>query len=388
MKRDLKEPRGYAKYTLLLCLAWFCAGSVIADDDDGRSLDFNGDFRYRIEQINTEGDGLAPYTRHRIRARFGFHAILAPEARFAFQLASGDDNPLSTNQTLGDGFSSKSIVLDLAYGEFEPLALHRRVTIVAGRSIVPFYRPGHTELLWDSDLRPEGITSFMNIVPNRLDLKLLSGWYLLQDRDGDDNSILLAAQIVSTVDSLPYLSRLTIGVGIFHFSELKDRPPLYDDNFSGNSFYSDTTYGGDPPEPHEIEDRLLYGYEEIEVFFDAEISWLNQPLLLMGDLVFNTSPKQDRTAGLAGFKWGIVDERGSWSLWYNYRYVEKDAVYGAFSDSNFRGGGTDGKGHEAGFSLGLIKDVKVGITYFNDLTGTSGGDRYQRWILDVSSVFE
>jgi hypothetical protein len=388
MKRDLKEPRGYAKHTLLLCLVLFYAGPVIADDDDGRSVDFNGDLRYRIEQIDTADDGLAPYTRHRIRARFGFHAILAPEARFAFQLASGSDSPVSANQTLGDAFSSKNIELDLAYGEFEPLALHRRVTIVAGKSILPFYRPGHTELLWDSDLRPEGITSFIDVVPNKLNLRLLSGWYILQDRDGDDNSTLMAAQVVSTMDSLFFETTVTIGAGFFHFSELKDRPPLYGDSFSGNSFYPDTTYAGDPPEPNEVVDLLRYDYQEIEFFIEAELSWLKQPLLLMGDLAFNTHPKRARTGGLAGFKWGLVDERGSWSLWYNYRYVEKDAVYGAFSDSNFRGGGTDGKGHEAGFSLGIIKDVKVGLTYFNDLTGTSGGDRYQRWILDVSSVFE
>jgi hypothetical protein len=104
--------------------------------------------------------------------------------------------------------------------------------------------------------------------------------------------------------------------------------------------------------------------------------------------VFNTDPDDNNTGWLLGLKWGQVSERSSWSVRYNYRRLEKDAVYGLFSDSNFRGGGTDGKGHELDLSVGLMKNVKVVLSYFNNRTGTRDGNQYQRWMLDVSSVFK
>jgi hypothetical protein len=42
-------------------------------------------------------------------------------------------------------------------------------------------------------------------------------------------------------------------------------------------------------------------------------------------------------------------KQGSWNFRYNYREIEADAVLGTFSDSDFIGGGTDGKGHELNF---------------------------------------
>jgi hypothetical protein len=44
--------------------------------------------------------------------------------------------------------------------------------------------------------------------------------------------------------------------------------------------------------------------------------------------------------------------------------VEKDAVIGTFTDSDFRGGGTDAKGHEIGGSYQLAKNSAINLTYF------------------------
>jgi hypothetical protein len=357
-------------------------------NDDTEQIRFNGDFRYRIELTNTDGDSLDARSRHRIRARFGFQANIAEEARFVFQLASGSDDLVSSNQTLSGAFSSKNIVLDLAYGEYEPIALDRRVTLIAGKSVLPFFRPGQTELLWDSDLRPEGISGFFDLVTGGADLRMLGGWYILQEREDSDNSNLLAGQLIATLDNLPFITTLSTGVGYFHFTELKHRTPLVPGDFAGNSFYPDTTDVVDPPGQPEIINRHLHEYREVELFFDAWLSGVNRPLLLMGDLVFNTDPDDNNTGWLVGLKWGQVSERSSWSVRYNYRRLEKDAVYGLFTDSNFRDGGTDGKGHELGLCVGIMKNVNVKLSYFNNHTSTDGGDQYQRWMFDVSSVFK
>ena len=38
-----------------------------------------------------------------------------------------------------------------------------------------------------------------------------------------------------------------------------------------------------------------------------------------------------------------------------YRYLERDAVLDAFTDSDFHLGGTDAKGYQLGFDLGLSR---------------------------------
>ena len=51
---------------------------------------------------------------------------------------------------------------------------------------------------------------------------------------------------------------------------------------------------------------------------------------------------------------------------YQYQDLEKDAILGLTSDSDFAGGGTDGKGHRLSGAYGLNKRWKVGFTWFID----------------------
>ena len=65
-----------------------------------------GDFRYRHEQI--DGDNVNQRDRHRVRARLGLKGKIADEWSFDLRLATGtDDSPISTNQDLDGGFTSK-----------------------------------------------------------------------------------------------------------------------------------------------------------------------------------------------------------------------------------------------------------------------------------------
>ena len=49
---------------------------------------------------------------------------------------------------------------------------------------------------------------------------------------------------------------------------------------------------------------------------------------------------------MAGATLGKAKDKGSWQFDYNYRDLEADAVVGAFSDSDFAGGGTGAEGHK------------------------------------------
>jgi len=67
-----------------------------------------------------------------------------------------------------------------------------------------------------------------------------------------------------------------------------------------------------------------------------------------------------KTAGWllrAGFGNAEVARLGDWQVFSAYRHVERDAVLDAFTDSDFRLGGTDAKGYTIGGSLGLGRDT-------------------------------
>ncbi len=69
-------------------------------------------------------------------------------------LASGGDDPVSSNQTLGGGGSTKDIRMDLAYFDWSGLKDTPSFTVV--NSATSSTEPARNALLWDSDWRPEG----------------------------------------------------------------------------------------------------------------------------------------------------------------------------------------------------------------------------------------
>jgi hypothetical protein len=118
-------------------------------------IKFKGDLRYRHELIDEEGKDQR--NRQRIRARIGLDARLTRNVSLGFQLASGSDDPISTNQTLDEGFSTKDIRLDMAY--FDLHTGDGSFKLLGGKIGTPFTIVGKNQLIWDSDLRPEGLAA-------------------------------------------------------------------------------------------------------------------------------------------------------------------------------------------------------------------------------------
>jgi hypothetical protein len=59
----------------------------------------------------------------------------------------------------------------------------------------------------------------------------------------------------------------------------------------------------------------------------------------------------------ADLGWPKVDKRGHWNVFSLYKYVERDAVLDAFTDSDFHLGGTNAKGWVVGGNYGLMNGV-------------------------------
>jgi hypothetical protein len=121
-------------------------------------LHWFGDFRYRYEYIDQREREVRH--RNRIRARLGLGVTVNDEWDLGFRLATGQGevsgDPVSTNQTLDEAFSRKPFWLDQAFLAYHPQWLER-LNLYAGKIENPFYRVGKNQMIWDSDLTPEGV---------------------------------------------------------------------------------------------------------------------------------------------------------------------------------------------------------------------------------------
>ncbi len=115
---------------------------------------FSGDLRLRAEPtFGGPTDRSQDRFRERIRLRFNAEAALNDQLNGGFSLASGDLNdPISTNQTLGQYTTRKPIAIDRAYATYNP-SWFRPLTLTGGKFAYPWF---NTELVWDKDLNPEG----------------------------------------------------------------------------------------------------------------------------------------------------------------------------------------------------------------------------------------
>jgi len=59
----------------------------------------------------------------------------------------------------------------------------------------------------------------------------------------------------------------------------------------------------------------------------------------------------------AGFGHPDVDQPWHWNVSFTYRYLESDAVLDAFTDSDFRLGGTNSKGFILGGGIGIARNT-------------------------------
>jgi len=115
---------------------------------------FSGDIRLRDEPFfGGPSNQSLDQNRERFRVRFNINAKLNDDFSGGFSLASGDINdPTTTNQTLANEFSRKTIAIDKAYVEYNPHEFHE-LTLIGGKFAYPWY---NTELTWDKDLNPDG----------------------------------------------------------------------------------------------------------------------------------------------------------------------------------------------------------------------------------------
>lgn len=356
----------------------------------------SGDLRLRFENIekpswNTGEDRVNDRERIRARARLGLDAKINDEVDARLRIATGDGDPVSTNQTLTDEFTKKPIWLDIAQISYRPVWAgsdkDRPLEIIGGKMEVPFHRPGKSELLWDGDLTPEGLAIKWNPKINDVDLMFTLGGFSTMERKADRDAALFGAQGAIKLNLLEKKAYILAGLGNYDFIHVEGRD-LFDFEGVGSS-YGNTANGA----------LYQYDYNELEFFAEAgyllEVLERRIPLVAFVDMVSNRAEDvdEDEKGWMVGGSIGRLKDPGDLALSYNYRVLEKNAVVGAFTDSDSWGGGTDGKGHKFSLEVQLMKNVSAGLAFFMDEANISDRDAedteqdYRRLQLDIGVRF-
>ena len=330
---------------------------------------FKGDVRFRQETIKIDGEpnnGGRDKDRQRIRARLGAYTEINPQVDTGIRIATGGGSDArSTNQDLDGYFAKKSIWLDLGYIDYHPDQI-KNLHIIGGKMLQPWVNMG--DVIWDSDINPEGLAVTYNYpLGGSAELFGSLGNYNLKDNvDGDGvqyrHDLRLTTGQLGTRFSLTDNLKMTLGGSVYAYQNDEDVTA------GGSSNPSILATNGNTPNG---EFRLYEGFGQVD------ISGLAVPLSLYGQYGKNNDAIDDAdTAYLLGAKSKVF----GFNLDYNYRDVEKNAVVGAFTDSDFGGGFTGSRGHKFKVGYDIDKNFSVGATYF--LTKT---DTYSRTRLNESA---
>lgn len=329
-------------------------------------LRWQGDFRYRYENIDQEGrEGR---NRSRIRARTHLEADLSPTLQVGVGLATGGDDPVSSNQTIGGGGSSKDVKLDLAYFDWSGL---ENTNITGGKFKNFLVRPAKKGLMWDGDWRPEGLGAIWS--NDFVFAQGLGTWLEGDSRNGTEFAWVLQAGLNFKTGEY---GKMKVGLGYSQF-DIAGGTPLFGDpdDFYGNTFVIDPVTG----------DRVFaYDYRNIEAFAE----WSLGKFTLFADYTVNQDAPDNDTGYLIGAKYGSAKKRGQWDFTYFYERLEKDAVVGLVTDSDFGGGGTDARGHVLSGTYAFHEAWNFKATYFINEVDLEDPRDYDRLQLDLNFKFE
>lgn len=354
------------------------------------NIKVKGDFRYRNETINDDSkknSSKDTYTRERdrIRARLSVEAKVNNRLKGVVGLSTGGNDPISGNQTLGDGGQKKDMRLDLAYIDVDLLGLESATELhgFAGKMKNPFLTM-NDDLMWDGDLSPEGVALRGQTGTDKVTLYGNAAGIWIQERDSKEPARLFAGQGAVKFQFVPEVS-FTVGASYYGFQNLEGYDVIDWENKSssyGNSTKKGTVSGSTTNKAWATEFTPM-------VYFASLDLWIaGVPVSIFGQELSNTDADSLDQGHLYGISLGKAKRVGTFECGYSYTELEKDATVGMWTDSDRWGGGTDGKGHKVYAKYQLMKNLQLGAAYFKDDKGIAkGGTDYDRLQLDLVAAF-
>ncbi|MGX9379076.1 putative porin [Pseudomonas sp. JQ36] len=358
--------------------------------------------------LNTREDRTNQF---RLRARLGMKAVISPEWTAGIRIGTGsDNNPVSTTQNLGGGFSKKDIWLDQGYLNWKPTD---ELTLTGGRFANPFMS---TDMLYSNDLNFDGVTAIFDHKLNRdwgvfgtvgafpvdytNDTSTSNGF----DKEESDNKWLYGAQIGAKW-AINSNNRLKGALAYYRFDDIQGQrsspcepwagAPGCDTDGSraafmqkGNSVFLLRDITPNPanptttPQPQFVGLASEFNLLDLNLVWDADLpedfklrsqgNYIHNLGYDEGDmrkrsegqivnnLNSNGQIESGANAWMVQFTLGNtldLKKQGDWNMFAGYKYIQPDALPDGFNDSSFHLGGTNAKGYFLGGNYGLAKNV-------------------------------
>ncbi|MBT9591126.1 MAG: putative porin [Thiobacillus sp.] len=370
-------------------------------------LKWEGDFRLRY-QGDLFADGNAPETffqafgqnvsntledrqRERVRLRLGLNANVTGGVDAGIRITTGNtSDPVSTNQTLGNTGNKYSLVLDRAFLKLRPID---DLTLWGGRIPNPFFS---TDLVWDDDLNFEGAA--VSYAPGAQEPQrvfkpfVTAGVFPLQEIEENAGTQAKDKWLYAAQAGLEWTpstrARFKLGGAYYQYRNLPGTP----NPASGNTFFNATA-----PQSRQKGNSLFnidndgnvntnvwalaadYRIANVTLvadfaeFFPVHIigsfDWARNIGFDQGEILARTGqniePETDGYQAKLTIGYPKISERHEWQAFVGYRYLERDAVLDAFTDSDFHLGGTNHKGFMIGGSYGLYKNTWVSARWMS-----------------------
>jgi hypothetical protein len=357
--------------------------------------------------------------RLRMRARLGLEAQLTPTVTAGIRLASGSlTDPSSESQTLGTGSARYPVGIDQAYIRWDsaPSGTFSHFSTVGGRIPSPWFTP--TELVFARDLQFEGLAETVRLgfggsSADRSHAFLTLGAFPVLEIPlvNKDNKWLLGAQLGTDFRWGDRRERrLRIAAAYYDFLHVTGRRNAPDStllNYTAPSFvrYGNTVY--DISNSTTDTTINLFGlasqFRLVDISLNAEVSFERYMAAITAEVVRNIGyklasvqsltgqamPSKEDTGYVGEVSFGDpkVDRAGKWRARVGYRYVKRDAVLDAWTDTDFHGGGTNAIGYYVWTEFGLARDLWTRLRYLsaNEVDGPNYGfDMVQ---LDLNARF-
>ena len=360
-----------------------------------RRVQWYGDVRTRIEYDNLVSDNAPAInvaqtnatrsvvllnttedrTRLLARARAGMAVAIDENWSTDIRLTTGSaTSPVSSNQTLGSYGQRYTLALDRANIRFRNAS--RSINAVAGRFGNPWFG---TDLVWANDLSFDGVAAqwLPALGKSTRGFLTLAAMPIQEVELSNADKWLLGAQVGLEANNILGEASAKIGLGFYDYRNITGQvspngsalneftAPAFAQK--GNTYYNISSDASRPLL------GLAAGFRLINLTgsLDVPLAW-SKHALISADFVKNTgydraavsarvgtdvSPKTLGWLMRVGFGNAEVSRPGDWQVFSGYKHVERDAVLDAFTDSDFRLGGTDAKGYTIGGSYGLGRDT-------------------------------
>jgi hypothetical protein len=316
----------------------------------------SGDVRIRQERVQVEDRSPEQtQSRQRYRARLAAVSQVTPTVEAGIRVASGNSNDVrSTNQDMNNYFVKKDLWLDRAYINWHPENVPG-LKIIGGRMAQPWVKVAESEMIWDNDINPEGVAAQYNRKFGDTNLFGSGGVFTVKDNvtgsgpEFNNDLRMYYAQLGANLfPGEDY--KLTLGGSVFHY---------FKDEF------------GVPGAPGSVGNPGLEAngnsstqFQLYDGFGQLDVLGLPLPLSLYTEYVHNANANGPQSDKDSGYLFGLITRIWDIGVNYSYRDIQRNAVVGAFTDSDFASGFTASRGQKLQLSYNIAKNFQFLTTYF------------------------